>query len=161
MKKKNNYITPTGHQKLVDELNRLVITDRPEITKVIQWAAGNGDRSENADYIYGKRKLREIDRRSNFLRKRIEAAMIVDPVDIDSISIKFGATVTTRNEQDVEKVFSIVGVDEIDLEKNFISWRSPIASSLLNKEVGDTIEVNSPNGLFELEIIKIQYKTIY
>jgi transcription elongation factor GreB len=158
---KDNYITPVGHQLLVDELNELVLKERPEITRIIQWAAGNGDRSENADYIYGKRRLREIDRRSNFLRKRINKAVIVDPEKSKSIDIKFGATVTTLDENNIEKIYSIVGVDEINLEKSFISWKSPIGRELLGKSRGDLISINSPRGEFDLEIINIIYKKIY
>ena len=159
--KKTNYITPKGHQRLVDELNHLVLKERPEITKVIQWAAGNGDRSENADYLYGKRRLREIDKRSNFLRKRIESALIINPTLVKSDEVKFGATVTVADENSNQKVYSIVGTDEIDLEKNFISWLSPIGKSLMGKEVDDIAVVKSPKGEFELEIIKIDYKEIY
>ncbi len=158
--KKDNYITPRGHQKLVDELNQLVLTERPEVTKIIQWAAGNGDRSENADYIYGKRRLREIDRRSNFLRKRIEKSVIVDPTKIVNTSIKFGATVQTINEDGIEKIFFIVGVDEINLEKNHISWKSPIGRNLLNKEVGDEVNIETPNKHYSLEILKVTYQEI-
>jgi transcription elongation factor GreB len=159
--KKTNYITPKGHQRLVDELNHLVLKERPEITKVIQWAAGNGDRSENADYLYGKRRLREIDKRSNFLRKRIESALIINPTLITSDEIKFGATVTVADEDGNKRVYSIVGTDEINLEKNFISWLSPIGKSLMGKEVDDIAVVKSPKGEFELEIINLEYKEIY
>ena len=159
--KEKNYITPKGHQKLVDELNNLVLIERPEITKVIQWAAGNGDRSENADYIYGKRRLRQIDSRSRFLRKRINASVIVDPTQITSSDIKFGATVTVESEDGEIKKYSIVGVDEINLKQNFISWKSPIGKSLLLKEVGDTVSIQSPSGTFELEITDITYQEIY
>jgi transcription elongation factor GreB len=158
MIKKDNYITPIGHQKLVDELNQLVLNERPEITKVIQWAAGNGDRSENADYIYGKRRLREIDKRSNFLRKRIERSVIVDPEKIISpINIKFGATVYTLDENSLEKRYTIVGVDEIDLSKGHISWKSPIGRALLNKKVGEVAEITLHSGSFELEISRFEY----
>ena len=160
MIKKDNYITPQGHQKLVDELNQLVLEERPKITKIIQWAAGNGDRSENADYIYGKKRLREIDKRSNFLRKRIEKAQIVDPQKIQSNQVKFGATVTTLNEDNEEKVFTIVGEDEIDLKKNYISLKSPIGRNLLNKSIHDLVEVSTPKKTLELEIISIEYKEI-
>jgi transcription elongation factor GreB len=158
---KDNYITPKGHQILVDELNQLVLTERPEITKIIQWAAGNGDRSENADYIYGRRRLREIDRRSNFLRKRISKAVIIDPVEMTSNKIKFGATITVLDGDGSKKVYSIVGVDEINTKLNFISWKSPIGRSLLNKEIGDEVEIKIPSGLIELEVIEITYKKIY
>jgi transcription elongation factor GreB len=158
---KDNYITPKGHQILVDELNQLVLTERPEITKVIQWAAGNGDRSENADYIYGRRRLREIDKRSNFLRKRISKAVIIDPVEMTSNMIKFGATITVLDGDGSKKVYSIVGVDEISTKLNFISWKSPIGRSLLNKQIGDEVEIKVPSGLIELKVIEITYNQIY
>lgn len=160
MRKKDNYITPTGHQKLVDELNQLVTVERIEITRIIQWAAGNGDRSENADYIYGRKRLREIDKRSNFLRKRIEAAVIVDPQTITAEVVKFGATVTVLNESKEQTVYSVVGIDEICLDKNHISWKSPIGSSLLNSTVGDVVTVKTPQNELELEIVSIEYREI-
>ena len=158
---KDNYITPKGHQLLVNELNQLVLTERPEITKIIQWAAGNGDRSENADYIYGRRRLREIDKRSNFLRKRIGKAVIINPIEISSNVIKFGATITVLDNHGFKKIFSIVGVDEIDTKLNFVSWKSPIGRSLLNQEVGDIIKIQIPSGFIELEVIEITYQQIY
>ncbi len=159
--KKDNYITPTGYQKLVDELNQLVLKERPEITKVIQWAAGNGDRSENADYIYGKKRLREIDKRANFLRKRIDKAVVVDPGSIESEQVKFGATVRVlHHEEDREISYFIVGTDEIDLAQNHISWLSPIGHGLLGKEVGDEVEIKTPKGLITLEILRIEYFSI-
>jgi len=160
IKKKDNYITPLGHQRLVDELNHLILKERPEITKVIQWAAGNGDRSENADYLYGKKRLREIDKRSNFLRKRIEAAHIINPEIIESDEVKFGATVTVCDEEENEKVYSIVGQDEIDTKRNLISWKSPIGVALLGKKVGEDCEVHTPSRIITLEILKIEYKKI-
>ena len=114
MEKEKNYITPQGHQKLVNELNHLLQKERPEIIKIIQWAAGNGDRSENADYLYGRRRLREIDRRCRFLNKRLDCAIIVNPLNIQSENIKFGATVVVMSEDEVEKTYCIVGVDEIE-----------------------------------------------
>ena len=159
--KKDNYITPKGHQIMVEELNHLLLKDRPEITKIIQWAAGNGDRSENADYIYGRRRLREIDKRSNFLRKRIERSVIIDPLTIKSEKVQFGATVKVSDQDEIKKTYSIVGVDEINTQKNFISWKSPIGSRLLNKEIGEVVEVQTPAGLIELEIVEITYKQIY
>lgn len=160
-KKKTNYITPAGHQKLVDELNHLVLNERPQITKTIQWAAGNGDRSENADYIYGKRRLREIDKRSNFLRKRIEVSNIINPAHIKSEVIKFGATVLCFNELKNQEIsYKIVGVDEVDTELNKISWKSPIGNSLLNKEIGDVITIKTTTNEYEIEILDITYQEI-
>ncbi|MBC75668.1 MAG: transcription elongation factor GreB [Halobacteriovoraceae bacterium] len=152
-------MTPQCHQKLSDEYDRLRNIERPEITKVIQWAAGNGDRSENADYIYGKKRLREIDSRLRFLGKRLGDAVVVNPETIESETIKFGATVTVI-ENDLEKVYYIVGQDEIDLSLSKISWKSPIGKSLLGKEEGDLVELNTPNGNKELEIVSVSYKAI-
>ena len=154
--KEKNYITPIGHQKLVDELNQLVQVERPEILKVIQWAAGNGDRSENADYIYGRRRLRQIDSRCRFLKKRIELAIIVDPKNVSEEKIQFGATVELENEDGDVKTYRIVGVDEINLEKGEISWKSPIGRSLIGKEVGDEISIQTPSGSKEFEILSIK-----
>ncbi len=156
---KTNYITSEGFKKLVDELNELILKERPEITKVIQWAAGNGDRSENADYLYGRKRLREIDKRCNFLRKRIELANVVEIKNIKSTVIKFGATVTLLNDKNEYKTITIVGVDEVDTKNNKISWQSPLGKSLLNKEVGDEIEFKSPSGLQSYEIADFTYKS--
>ena len=152
-------MTPPCHQKLSEEYDRLRNIERPEITKVIQWAAGNGDRSENADYIYGKKRLREIDSRLRFLGKRLSDAVVVNPEQVESETIKFGATVTVI-ENDSEKTYYIVGQDEIDLSKNKISWKSPIGNSLLGKEEGDLVELSTPNGQKELEIVSVAYKAI-
>lgn len=149
-------MTPDCHKKLSEEYNHLRNTERPEITKVIQWAAGNGDRSENADYIYGKKRLREIDSRLRFLGKCLDAAVVVNPETIESEVIKFGATVTVE-ENESEKIYRIVGKDEIDLNQNKISWKSPIGKALMGKEEGDVAEVRTPKGIKELEIIKIDY----
>ena len=124
-----NYITPGGYKKMVDELTYLTKDERPKVCDVVAWAAGNGDRSENADYQYGKKRLREIDRRVRFLRKRIETAEIVEIEKVQSDQVLFGATVTFRDEDDVEKTYTIVGVDEIDLDKRRISWVSPLATA--------------------------------
>lgn len=152
-------MTPHCHKKLSEEYDRLRNIERPDITKVIQWAAGNGDRSENADYIYGKKRLREIDSRLRFLGKRLGDAVVVDPEFVESDTIKFGATVTVL-ENETSKTYHIVGQDEIDLTKNKISWKSPIGKSLLGKEEGDLVEIRTPNGEKELEIILIEYSPI-
>ncbi len=159
MVKEKNYITPKGLARLQAELHQLVRIERPEVTKTVAWAASLGDRSENADYIYGKKRLREIDRRSRFLASRIEQAVIVDPILTTSDKVQFGATVTVEDEG-VVKTFSIVGVDEIFTDKNHISWRSPIGSSLIGKEVGDTILIKIPLGSKTYEIMKIIYSEI-
>lgn len=160
MKVKNNYISPKGHEKLVIELNHLLKTERPEITKLIQWAASNGDRSENADYLYGKRRLREIDRRIRFLNQRLDASVIVDPPTITSSKVQFGATVELLDEEGVTKRFTIVGVDEVDTAKGRISWQSPIGKTLLGKEEGDEVLVKVPSGEVVYEIISVVYQPI-
>ena len=161
MVNEKNYITPNGLAKLQAELNQLVRIERPEVTKTVAWAASLGDRSENADYIYGKKRLREIDRRTRFLSSRIDKTVVVDPTATKSDKVQFGATVTVEDEEDgAVKTFSIVGVDEISTEKNQISWRSPIGSSLIGKEVGDTILVKIPLGSKTYVIMKIIYAKI-
>lgn len=156
-----NYITPKGLSRLQDELHQLSRIERPEVTKTVAWAAGNGDRSENADYIYGKKRMREIDRRVRFLSQRIDLSVVVDPASIKSSKVQFGATVEISDEEGTSKTISIVGVDEIDTAKGFISWRSPIGSSLIGKEVGDTLDVRTPKGLITYEILEIKYQEIY
>jgi transcription elongation factor GreB len=155
-----NYITPHGAKRLQDEYKELKYKERPEVTKTVAWAAGNGDRSENADYTYGKKRLREIDRRLRFLSKRIDAMEIVDPVKLSSDQVLFGATVTILDEDDVEKTYSIVGVDEADLSKGYISWISPVASALFKGKVGDSVTFRTPKGVKEVEILKVIYKEL-
>lgn len=157
---KKNYITPLGFKKLLDELNLLLKQERPEVTKLVQWAASNGDRSENADYLYGKRRLREIDRRMRFLNKRLEAAMVVDPTQIISEKIQFGASIEIMDEEGVTKRYTIVGVDEVNTETGRISWQSPIGRSLIGKAIGDEIVVHVPSGERTYEVISIEYKPI-
>ncbi|MBX7148695.1 transcription elongation factor GreB [bacterium] len=152
-----NYITPQGFKKLKDELHDLLTVKRPELTAIINWAASNGDRSENADYIYGKRRLREVDKRIRFLEKRIEAAEVTDPTQNKSTKVFFGATVTIEDENGEQKTYSIVGIDETDFKKNRISWISPMATSLLTREVGHLVSVKTPGGIKEYEIISITY----
>jgi transcription elongation factor GreB len=157
---KNNYITPRGHKTLIDELEQLLRVERPEVTKLVQWAASNGDRSENADYLYGKKRLREIDRRVRFLSQRLDAAVIVDPATIKSSRVQFGATLHVSDEEGNRKIYSIVGVDEVDTAKGRISWQSPIGRSLIGKEEGDEVLVKIPAGEVTLEIVKIIYQPI-
>lgn len=152
-----NYITPPGAEKLRAELRKLLNETRPKLTEVVQWAASNGDRSENADYIYGKKRLREIDRRIRFLTKRLEAAEIVDPSQQKSDRVHFGATVLIKSEEDVEKTYSIVGIDEADVKNGRISWISPLAKALLNHKVGEWITVKTPKGEEEYKILSITY----
>lgn len=155
-----NYITPQGAKKLQDELRNLVTKERPAVTETVAWAAANGDRSENADYQYGKRKLREIDRRIRFLTKRIDSMVVVDPTAIKDSKVRFGATVGFRDEDDNLKTYSIVGVDEIDIPRGRISWRSPLGSALLTRSVGDIVSFRTPKGVQEIEITKIEYKEL-
>lgn len=152
-----NYITPSGAKKLKDELHQLLTKDRPDLTQVIAWAASNGDRSENADYIYGKRRLREIDRRIHFLTKRIEAFEIIDPATIKSEQVLFGATVEVSYEDGQQKKYQIVGIDETDAASGKISWISPMARALLKAKKGDLINFQSPRGNIEIEIISVNY----
>ncbi len=159
--KEVNYITPKGYQVLSEELSYLLKIERPELTKVISWAASNGDRSENADYIYGKKRLREIDKRIRFLQTRVNLALIVDPEKINSIAVQFGATVVLTDDEGVEYIFSIVGVDEINTSKGHISYRSPIGASLIGKKVGDNVLIRTPKKDVEYEIINIIYRNIH
>lgn len=156
-----NYITPAGHARLRDELEELVKRERPRIVDVVAWAASNGDRSENGDYIYGKRRLREIDRRIRFLTKRLELAEVVDPLrQGDNDQIFFGARVTVADSEGKESTYTIVGVDEADAAIGRISWISPLARALIKARCGDAIRFQSPIGLRELDVIDVRYETL-
>ncbi|HEY7837360.1 MAG TPA: transcription elongation factor GreB [Terriglobales bacterium] len=159
-----NYITPSGLQRLQDELRFLLTRERRAVTEVVTWAASNGDRSENADYQYGKRRLREIDRRIRFLTKRIEAAEVVDPEAPRSgraaTQVFFGATVGYANAAGTEQVVSIVGVDEVDLDRNHISWQSPLARALMKSGPGDSVVLRAPGATEKLNIIEVRYERI-
>jgi transcription elongation factor GreB len=159
-----NYITPDGLQRLKDEHKFLLTKERPAVTQVVAWAASNGDRSENADYQYGKRRLRQIDRRIRFLTKRIDAAEVVDPAaprqGRASTHIFFGATVRYANASGTERVVSIVGTDEVDLDRHHISWVSPLARALMKSGEGDTVVLHAPNGVEHLEILEVRYERI-
>ena len=152
-----NYITPAGHRRLNDELSHLWKVERPKLVETIAWAASNGDRSENGDYIYGKRKLREIDRRIRYLSKRLDSAVVVDNAGKTHGRVYFGATVTVVDESGTELTVSIVGVDELDPARGRVSWISPIASALLKASVGDVVTMRTPRGNEELEVIAIRY----
>ena len=152
-----NYMTPAGAERMRQELRKLRHEERPEVTRVVAWAAGNGDRSENGDYLYGKKRLREIDKRMRFLAKRLESVEIVDPLSIKVPYIQFGATVTIRYEDDSEKRYSIVGIDEVDLSRGRISWMSPLARALMRASVGDIVMFQSPKGQQEIEIVLVEY----
>jgi len=152
-----NYITPAGLRRLNDELSRLWKTDRPKLVETIAWAASNGDRSENGDYIYGKRKLREIDRRIRFLSQRIDSAVVVDNAGKDHERVYFGATVTFADESGSEQTVSVVGIDEVDASNGRVSWISPIATALLKGSVGDVVTLRTPRGSEEIEILDLRY----
>jgi transcription elongation factor GreB len=159
-----NYITPDGLQRLRDELKFLLVRERPAVTQVVAWAAGNGDRSENADYQYGKRRLRQIDRRIRFLTKRIDAAEVVDPeaprAGRAATQVFFGATVRYANAAGTERVVSIVGLDEVDLNRNHVSWRSPLARALMKAGPGDSVTLRAPGTTEQLEILEVRYERI-
>ena len=159
-----NYITPDGLQRLKDEHKFLLTRERPAVTQVVAWAASNGDRSENADYQYGKRRLREIDRRIRFLTKRIDAAEVVDPETPRSgraaTHVFFGATVRYANAAGLERVVRIVGLDETDLNRNYISWLSPLARALMKSGPGDRVVLHAPGGTEGLQILEVRYERI-
>jgi transcription elongation factor GreB len=155
-----NYITPSGHARLKSELKALVETERPELVRTVAWAASNGDRSENADYIYGKRRLREIERRIRYLMKRLDIAEVVDPRDQDQERVFFGATVVYRDGSGEQQTVSIVGTDEVDPPRRRVSWVSPIARALIKAREGDTVTVNTPSGPEDLEVLEIRYEEL-
>jgi len=152
-----NYITPAGFKRLVDELNDLRTVQRPKIVQEVSDAAAQGDRSENAEYIYGKRKLREIDRRMRFLGKRIDAAVVVDPSEKRGEKIFFGAVVVLEDDDGNEQEVQLVGEDEIDAARRRISWRSPIGAALLGKREGDDVRVVTPAGPKSFTVVEIRY----
>jgi len=153
-----NYMTPAGFARMREELETLMRKDRPEVVKVVSWAASNGDRSENGDYIYGKKRLREIDRRVRYLSKRLANAEVVDPARRGRTEqVFFGATVTYANGRGEERTITIVGVDEVALDKGHVSWISPIAKALLKAEEGDVVKMRTPQGVEEIEIVSVTY----
>jgi len=156
-----NYITPAGHRRLKEEALHLLDKERPDLVKVIAWAASNGDRSENADYIYGKRRLREIDRRIRFLTKRLEAAEVIDPIAREQTDqVFFGATVTVSDRAGEESTYTIVGIDEADVGRGRISWISPLARTLLKRREGDEFVFQAPGGAQTLEIVRVEYRAV-
>jgi transcription elongation factor GreB len=155
-----NYITPAGYARLESELQHLLKVERPEVVKVVSWAAALGDRSENADYIYGKKRLREIDKRLRFLTKRLGFAQIVDPTQQPHDKIYFGATVLVSDQDGAEHTYTIVGMDELDPAKGRVSWISPLAKALLGKQEGDTVTVRTPSGVQELDILEVRYEAV-
>ena len=159
-----NYITPDGLQRMKDEHKFLLSRERPAVVEVVAWAASNGDRSENADYLYGKRRLGQIDSRIRFLTKRIDAAVVVDPVTPRAGSaatrVFFGATVTYEDAAGLEHIVSIVGIDEVDLDRGYISWRSPLAIALMKASPGDRVNLRAPGKTEHLEIVDVEYAPI-
>jgi transcription elongation factor GreB len=154
-----NYMTPAGHRRMQEELQRLAREERPKVVEVVAWAAGNGDRSENGDYLYGKNRLREIDGRIRFLTKRLEVAEIVDPRrQKNRDQVFFGATVTYADRRGAERTVTIVGIDEADLDRGQVSWISPIARALMKAHEGDVVELRTPSGIEPIEIIEIRYQ---
>lgn len=153
-----NYMTPAGHRAMREELLKLLDVDRPEVVKMVSWAASNGDRSENGDYIYGKRRLREIDRRIRFLTKRLDLAEVVDSSRQENVDqVFFGATVLYANQTGDEQRIRIVGVDEVDLDHGQVSWISPVARALLKARVGDTVALHTPAGIEQIDILDVSY----
>jgi transcription elongation factor GreB len=153
-----NYITFEGAERLRSELRGLLHTDRPEVVRVVSWAASNGDRSENGDYLYGKKKLREIDRRIRFLQRRLDAAEIVECEKNDTDQIRFGAWVKLKDEEGKTRIYRIVGIDETDPKSGAISWISPMAKALLQARAGDAVNLRMPKGDEELEILEVWYR---
>jgi len=162
--KLKNYITPAGLQRLKDEHRFLMNRERPAVTQVVTWAAGNGDRSENADYLYAKRRLRQIDSRIRFLGKRIDAAEVVDPgaprPGAAATRAFFGATVSYKDASGLEHAVCIVGIDEVDLDRHYISWRSPLARALMKSSPGDRVVLHAPTKTEHLEILDVEYAPI-
>jgi transcription elongation factor GreB len=153
-----NYITPSGFRRMQEEVKHLQTVERPRIVEIVAWAAGNGDRSENGDYIYGKQRLREIDRRCRFLAKRLESAEVVDPARQAHLDrVFFGATVTYANKAGDERTITIVGVDEVDADNGRVSWVSPIARALMKAQEGDVVELRTPHGPEPIEVVTLRY----
>lgn len=155
-----NYVTKKGFDKLKSEIHELMTVERPKVVEVVAWAASNGDRSENADYTYGKKRLREIDRRIRFLQKRVDRAEVVHPEQQKGDRVLFGATVTVEDEGGATRIYKIVGIDETDAKAGKVSWISPIGKALLQAKVGDAVVLHTPKGEEELEIKKIEFKSI-
>ena len=153
-----NYVTPAGHAALHGELRRLRQEERPKVVEIVSWAASNGDRSENADYLYGKKRLREIDRRIRYLTKRLDSAVVVDPKQQQALrQVFFGATVTYARADGSEHTVTLVGIDEADLSTGKISWSSPVAQALMKAKVDDSVQLRTPSGVEEIEILAIRY----
>jgi transcription elongation factor GreB len=156
-----NYVTPGGYARLKHELTQLLDFERPELVKIVAWAASNGDRSENGDYLYGKKRLREIDRRIHYLTKRLDQSEVVDPATRgETDQIFFGATVDYADGSGAEHTVTIVGVDEADAARGHVSWISPIAKALLKRRAGDTFSLITPGGIEDIDIIDVRYEAV-
>jgi transcription elongation factor GreB len=152
-----NYLTPAGHKQLADELTRLMSVERPKVVREVADAAAQGDRSENAEYIYGKKRLREIDRRVQFITKRLDSAVVVRPEELGGDVVRFGAVVEVRDEDGQEKTYTLVGPDEADPAKGKLNFQSPLGQALMKRKVGDVVVVKRPAGELEIEIISLSY----
>ena len=156
-----NYMTPQGYARLKQELTQLLNSERPDLVKVVSWAASNGDRSENGDYLYGKKRLREIDRRIHYLTRRLDNSEVVDPAARgDTDKIFFGATVDYVDDTGAEHTITIVGLDEVDTARGHVSWISPIAGALIKHSAGDTVSLRTPAGARQIEIIDVRYEAL-
>jgi transcription elongation factor GreB len=154
-----NYLTREGYRRLCAELEDLVKVERPNLVQVVAWAASNGDRSENGDYIYGKKRLREIDRRIRFLMKRLDDTVVVEPAQQENVEqVFFGATVTVCDDEGIEATYKIVGIDEAEPGRGLISWLSPLARALMKARQGDRVRFQSPAGMREIEVVEIRYR---
>ena len=157
-----NYMTPQGYARLKNELTQLLNIERPELVKVVSWAAGNGDRSENGDYLYDKKRLREIDRRIRYLTRRLDNSEVVDPAARgDTEQIYFGATVDYVDDAGEAHTVTIVGLDEVDTARGHVSWISPIAGALIKRSAGDTVSLRTPSGARQIEIINVRYEALH
>jgi transcription elongation factor GreB len=156
-----NYMTPAGYTRLKSELTQLLNVERPELVKVVSWAASNGDRSENGDYLYGKKRLREIDRRIRYLTRRLDNSEVVDPASRGGTDqVFFGATVTYADDTGAEQTITIVGLDEVDPARGRVSWISPVAAALLKHSAGDTVNLRTPAGIRQIEIVDVRYEAL-
>jgi transcription elongation factor GreB len=152
-----NYMTPGGYARLLAEMEQFMQVERPEMVRVVNWAASNGDRSENGDYLYGKRRLREIDRRLRYLKRQLDNVEVIDPATRDTDQVFFGATVVYADAEGNETTMAIVGIDETDVQRGYVSWMSPIARTLTKARAGDTVSLRTPTGVSELEVIEVRY----
>ena len=156
-----NYMTPVGFAALQNELHNLQRVERPKVVEIVAWAAGNGDRSENGDYIYGKKRLREIDSRCRYLSKRLSNAEVVEPMRQQGLKqVFFGATVTYAGSDDIEHTVTLVGIDEADFNAGKISWISPLARALMKSQAGDTVKLHAPSGSEMIEVLAVSYKPV-